>query len=191
MTEQTDKPLTHLSLSASNRSAREYVNLAAEGLLWLDAPYQRGSVWTEAQQRGLVKSWKLGIPIPAVIVNDRNNPRWAERNGYDARYVVIDGKQRITAAIAWFTGELAVPASWFEPDHIEATVDTDDGTYVTYTGLTLKGQRLFANRALIPVVEAKVATVAEEAAIYLLVNTAGTAQSAEDLGRAANIADQS
>lgn len=104
MTEQTDKPLTHLSLSASNRSAREYVNLAAEGLLWLDAPYQRGSVWTEAQQRGLVKSWKLGIPIPAVIVNDRNNPRWAERNGYDARYVVIDGKQRITAAIAMLTG---------------------------------------------------------------------------------------
>lgn len=191
MTFQTDAPLVHRSLQASNRHAREVARLVTDGLLDAAPAYQRPSVWTRIQQVNLVRSWLLGIPVPAIMLNDRGSDAWRRTNGTspldtgEPGYVAVDGRQRVEAAVAWFTGDLAVPASWFDPEHVEATVDTKDGAYVTYTGLTVVGQRLMSNRAMLPVIEANAISEAEEADLYLLVNTGGTAQSQDDLDHAA------
>lgn len=102
---------------------------------------------------------------------------------------MIDGKQRVESAVAWFTDDLAVPASWFPADRIESTVSTDDGKYVTYFGLTLTGRRLFAQRAVLPVIEVHVDSIADEAALYGVVNIAGTEQTPEDIETARRVAD--
>ncbi|MFW3477371.1 hypothetical protein [Streptomyces microflavus] len=111
-----------------------------------------------------------------MILNDRATTEWQAANGYDPTergepmYACIDGQQRISTAIDWFEDQFAVPASWFDADDVTAAEDTADGPYVRWSGLTLPRQRHFANRALLAVAAARVATIQEEAAIYLLVN---------------------
>jgi hypothetical protein len=192
MTRQTSAPIDRLSLSSTNRLASELARFYTDGRLTADLPYQRGSVWTLDQRIALVKSWLSGTPIPSVIINDRMSIAWTERHGEiregRALWAVIDGKQRIETAAMWFAGMFAVPASWFDPDRVEATEDTDDGPYVRFAGLTETGRRLFENRAMLPAATASVGSVEEEAEIYLRVNGGGTAQAAEDMDRAAQIA---
>lgn len=188
MTRQSARPLEHRSLNATNREAVGIARLVQEGDLILDTPYQRGDVWTLDQRISLVKSWLLGLPIPAMIINDRMTSAW-ERDGLGPAYAMIDGKQRTLTAIAWYAGEFAVPASWFPADQVEAVEDTDDGPYIRFSGLSVVGQRRFMRMAQIPVCEARVGTVREEAQIYLLVNGSGTAQTDDDLNRAARVAD--
>ncbi|MBC9927176.1 DUF262 domain-containing protein [Leucobacter sp. cx-169] len=188
MTRQSAAPLQHQSLSPSNRTARELVRLLVDAGD-LSPAYQRGSVWNNDQRIGLIRSWLLGVPIPSIMLSNRVSSRtwptdaggWPE-GGYEL--AVIDGKQRVETALMWFSGELAVPASWFPSEHIELTVNTNDGPYVTFDRLTAVGQRLFGNRATLPVVEACVGSVEEEAALYLLVNGAGTAQNDQDMANA-------
>ncbi|WP_048545646.1 DUF262 domain-containing protein [Nostocoides jenkinsii] len=183
---QTDVPIQHQSLHAENRSMVELVGQLDRGDLTLDAPYQRGHVWTGNQRRLLIRSILQGVPIPAVIVNDRS--LWPADD--DAPLcAVIDGKQRIEAVRRFVQNELDVPASWFEPDRVESTIETADGPYVRYGDLSVVGRRFFANRATIPVARGRFATVREEAEIYLLVNGAGTDQSADDLLNAQRVAD--
>ena len=193
MTRQTTTPLSHLSLNATNRFADFYVMRVTDGQMLLDAPYQRGDVWTEDQQVALVRSWTMGLPVPAVIINDRMCHDWMEHNPQDRHamgyaYAVIDGKQRILTAVAWLTGELAVPASWFPAAHVATTEDTSDGPYVRFTGLTEVGQRFAENHCVLPCAEGKLATVEQEAEVYLLVNGGGTPQTEQDMANAARIA---
>lgn len=193
MTRQTGTPIEAYSLQASARSAREIARIFTEDGGDLSPEYQRGSVWTEDQRIALVRSWLMGVPIPAVIINDRIFGSWPDGgpNGTPAggfTYAAIDGKQRIETAVAWFAGDLAVPASWFPADEVEQTEDTNDGPYVRYTGLTKPGQRYCANRFQLPTVEAKVATIEEEASLYLLVNGEGTPQTTESMNNAARVA---
>lgn len=195
MTRQTTAPLAHLGLSASDRQVRELARSFRETFgLDLQPPYQRGRVWSEDQKVALIRSWLTGTPTGVVILNDRATEEWSEANGYDpssrgeAMYACIDGQQRISTAVDWFEDQFAVPASWFEADHVTATEDTDDGPYVRWSGLTLPRQRHFANRAQLAVAVARVATIQEEAAIYLLVNGGGTPQTDTDMNNAARIA---
>jgi hypothetical protein len=195
MTRQTAAPLEHHSLNPSARQAREVVRTVLDGQTLLDPPYQRGSVWTEDQRVALIESWLRGLPAGVIILADRGTELWRQSTGDDpyregrGLWAVIDGKQRLTTAIRWFNGELAVPSSWFPADQVETTEDTDDGPYVRYTGLTLAGQRIFTNRALFMIAETKsCATVADEARFYLLVNGGGTAQTGDDMANAARVA---
>lgn len=186
---QTDAPLVHSNMQGTYRQARELTRQVREGEVILDAPYQRGSVWTTDQRRNLVRSWLLGLPIPAVIMNSRQTTAWRDANGQeDYRTSVVDGKQRIEAALAWFEGDLDVPASWFDPKWVESTHDTVDGPYVAFSELTLAGGRFTSNRSLITVCDAQVASVADEAVVFGLVNGAGTAQTGDTMERAARIA---
>lgn len=192
MTFQTDAPLVHRNMHASNRSAREMARMAYEGDLDVAPAYQRPSIWSLEQQMALVRSWCLGVPIPAVIVNDRGSDAWRRANGSspidrnEASYVAVDGRQRLECAVEWFHGSLAVPASWFDPEYVETTIDTNDGPYVTYAGLTLVGQRLFSNHAMLPMIEANALSEAEEADLYLLTNGGGTPQTQDDMDHAAS-----
>jgi len=193
MTYQTAAPLEHVSMNASNVMAEDIARKVERGSMILDEAYQRGDVWTNAQRIGLVRSWLTGVPIPACIVNNRMSGAWQKANpgddGSGPAFAVIDGRQRITTAVMWFTGQLAVPASWFKPEHVETVEDTDDGPYVRHAGLTVVGRRKFENGAMLPLCKAQVGTVAEEAEIYLLVNGGGTPQSAADMANAARIAE--
>lgn len=196
-TRQTSEPLDQLNLNITGRAAIGLVREMQDGGMTLDAPYQRGSVWTEAQRIELVRSWMTGTPIPAVIINNRLTPEWkqASRAGNEipvgeADSAVIDGKQRLQAAAAWFGGKLLVPASWFRDGEVQQTERSGDGPgpYVRYTGLSRAG-RLHCDRTwALPVGTAKVATIGEEAAIYLRVNGSGTVQTDADMTRAAKVA---
>ncbi len=189
MTWQTLEPLEHHNLGIVNKLAEFYIAEADSGSLTLDPPYQRGDVWTDDQRIALVRSWMQGVPIGAVIINDRTGRDGEWFTDTDATlWAVIDGKQRVTTALRWFAGELAVPASWFRPIFLESTTATADGPYTTYPMLTKVGRRWCRNHFLLPTCEVFLRTVEEEAAIYQLVNGGGTPHTAGDLDKAARVA---
>lgn len=190
---QTAQPLPDYRLSATNKTAREVARNMVP-LMDLKPPYQRGAIWTTDQRIALVKSWAMGVPVPPVILNDRDTQGWAAEMGplaYDNNvrtWAVVDGKQRIETAVAWYAGDLPVPASWFPACHVEGVTHTPDGPYVTYSGLSRSWRRRLGTSCMLPVIEAKLPSLQAEAELYLLVNGGGTAQSAADMARAAQIA---
>jgi len=183
---QTSAPLGNLNVQTLNRPVFELAHLAEERQLDLAPSYQRMSVWSETQRRMLVKSLMVGLPVPAVVLNVRAGRQW--RDGGDFAYALVDGKQRVESLLAWFRGELSVPASWFAPEHVVTTVDTEDGAYVTVDGLTPEEARYCKMTWALPCVETKLSTVAEEAQAFGLVNGGGVSQTEEDLARAATVA---
>lgn len=193
MTRQLAAPISHLSLTPTNRMAEDIVHQVRRGSIVLDPPYQRASVWTYGQSLDLMYSLLSGYPIGTAIFNDRMRGAWLRDGDFKVSYAVIDGRQRIETLCAWFTDRLAIPASWLAPEWITpgATVTKPGdgpGPYVYLGGLTEAGARYVESRMAIPVVTAQVDTVEAEAEIYRLVNAGGTAQTADDLARAARVA---
>ncbi|MEJ3745354.1 DUF262 domain-containing protein [Actinomycetes bacterium KLBMP 9797] len=191
MTRQSSAPLTALWTSASNRYVEDHTNGIRRGSIVLDPPYQRGSVWTLDQRIALMKSWLLGVPVAAITLNNRMGREW-EASDPHARvaYAVVDGRQRLETALAWEDGNLAIPASWLPAAWIDTTEDTNDGPYVRSSGLTEPGRRRVHNLMNLPCVIAKLPDITAEAELYLLVNGAGTPQTAADLTNAARIAER-
>lgn len=190
MTYQTLNPLAEYRLNLTSRPAEFYPHAAEQGWLVLDAPYQRGQVWTTSQKMALIRSFMIGVPVGAVIVNDRARGKWTGGEGPDPHLqplAVIDGVQRISTVLAWYASQLPVPASWWHPDAIDNPIDTEDGLYITYSGLTLPWQRR-SGRWIVPTCEASLESLEAEAEVYLLVNGGGTPQTDEDMARAAKIA---
>ncbi|MDJ0342231.1 DUF262 domain-containing protein [Streptomyces sp. H10-C2] len=191
MTRQTTEPLDVLSLSTGDRQIHELARSFRESFgIEMNPPYQRGRVWTLDQRIALVRSWLTGTPTGVVILNDRSANLMAKRDDNAPIYACIDGQQRLTTAYDWFDDLFAVPASWFPAEDVTATEATDDGAYVRWSGLSLVRQRHFKNRSHLTVAVAHVATVQEEAAVYLLVNGGGTPQTDADMSNAARIADR-
>lgn len=194
MTFQSTEPLRPMNLQIFARNLMAFEVDAASGRddFDLSPPYQRGSVWTYGQRVELIRSFMTGTPVPAIIVNYRLNAAWTRRNGeYDPAlpaYAVIDGKQRVETIRRWFAGDLEAPASWFKSDAVRSTISTADGLYVNYHGLTELGQRKARMSWTIPTAEASVASVSEEAQVYLRVNGAGTPQSELDMSNAQDVA---
>lgn len=189
MTYQTTAPVHELRMNVSARSWGELVHFVQDGDATYDLPYQRGAVWTVEQRMMLIYSILSGTPIPALIVNSRPHSMWFDADGGNLpTYAVIDGQQRLTTVRMFIENTLAVPASWFPAEHVETTEDTADGPYVRYSGLARRAQ-LFFERHPVPVAEAQLPSVQEEAAVYLRVNGSGTPQTTEDLARAASVRD--
>ncbi|BDZ52756.1 hypothetical protein GCM10025867_49970 (plasmid) [Frondihabitans sucicola] len=188
MTLQTEAPLEALALNIYNRPIEGLLRDVALGRTDLNPAYQRGSVWSEDQRRGLVKSFIVGLPVPALIINARWNADFADGGEYE--YAVIDGKQRLEALAAFFDDNLSIPASWLPPQDVVTTIDTPDGAYVTYSGLSARRASRFKLAWAIPTVEAQLTTIREEAAMFQLVNTGGTPQTQTDLDRAAAVAQE-
>lgn len=181
--------LPDYSLSITAREAYGLLGYETEGLLTLDPPYQRGDVWTTEQRVGLIRSLLMGIPVPALIINERYRLFDRVTEDYTGPiYAVIDGKQRLTTLRLWFAGELAVPACWFTEEVAGHAATTD--ALVTIHDLTPSGRIFTKRKFLLPVAEAKLQTLAEEAQVYGLVNGAGTPQTAQDLERAAAVASR-
>jgi hypothetical protein len=188
MTRQLDKPIAHLSLAPYNRFAEEVYHQHAEGRILLDPPYQRASVWTTDQRLDLMFSYLSGYPTGTLIFNDRAGARWA---GERFTYAVVDGRQRLETAIAWFDGGLFIPATWLPESLIAIPVsqarDVGDGPYVCCRDLNDNGQRYVSNAMPMPVYNAKVATIEDEARIYRLVNSGGTPHTLAELEQAGRI----
>lgn len=105
----------------------------------LNAPYQRGSVWSLDQKRNLIKSLLMGLPIGAIIVADIG---YQGPESPDHR--VVDGKQRIEAVRDFAAGRLTVPGHWFRPEHCQHRSSPD----VPWDALSEVGRRHFKRQSL-------------------------------------------
>jgi hypothetical protein len=190
---QTPGPLRSGALRTLDRPAEWFAQLRAvqllhdidpeRGTLDLTPPYQRRELWSVHQQRLLMKRFLLGLPIPAVLLNDRAGARFTYPDGRtDRRHAVLSGHPLICASLAWFDGRLEVPATWFCPDHIRNTVHTPDGRYVTHDLLSPTGRRVVSRAMRFSVCVVQLPTPAEEAAMSPLVNPTGTATRGPDRG---------
>jgi hypothetical protein len=153
-----------LSLAGFDTLGAEYPPEAKDRRddLVLDVAYQRGSVWSEEKQRNLVKSVLMGVPFGSIYLNHRHilEP-----------FVVVDGKQRIEALIAFVKDELWIPAEWVEENRL-ATDPTAGRLH--FSDLNVTGKRFFMSRPC-PTLDTKLKTEAEERDLYLLINYGGLA----------------
>ena len=190
MTYQTTAPLTNYRLTIRNHTASE---VAGHVFSQTDMrpPYQRGDVWTTEQRMGLVRSWLMGVPVPAIVLNNRCSPVWEgehpDETGGPA-WAVVDGKQRMQTAKMWFTGQIFVPRSWLPRGDAPGYKYTDDGPYSSFNDLSDVAYRRCRRSFILPVIEAELPTVQAEAELYLLLNGGGTPQTDNDMANAARVA---
>lgn len=163
----SDRRLSRLPLAATNRPIDVIKHWRKSGYLLLDAPYQRGVVWGKKRQRNLIRSLCLGVPIPAIIVNDRFNARWKGEDGH--AIAVIDGKQRCTAILRFLDNELDVPGEWFG---LEGPVLLRD--------LPEAEQRGFRMTITMPFAEGTLSTIGQEQEVFDLINFGGLQQGESD-----------
>ena len=177
-----DGPLDRLSLQPMNYTAAHYTLDGNRDKFNLNAPYQRGSVWSDDQRRNLIRSMFLGLPIGSVVLNDTGN---LDREDY---ITVVDGKQRIETVRAFVTDRLAIPSTWIPAIHLEQSVTVDGWPVagVLFSGLSLAYRRKFTNLS-VPALVAHVDTVEQEAEVFRLINAGGVPQTAETMARAADI----
>jgi uncharacterized protein with ParB-like and HNH nuclease domain len=78
-------------------------DLNKRGLLDLDPPYQRRSVWNQAYKDTFIDTILIQYPSPAIFLYQEISP-----DGQTMLHVV-DGKQRLTAIFEFVSGEFPVP----------------------------------------------------------------------------------
>lgn len=171
------KPLERLRLSQTARPVDTLLYWSKDSQLLLTPPYQRGDVWGVKRQRNLIRSILLGVPIPSIILNDRFSAAWNSSRQQAVPesecIAVIDGKQRITAILAFLTDELTVPAQWFG---FEGSLEA----FVHFSDLPLPKQRGFRQTPL-QMSEGQLPDLASEIEVFELVNFGGLAQGESDL----------
>ncbi|MCM1174996.1 MAG: DUF262 domain-containing protein [Blautia sp.] len=69
-----------------------------QGKLILDVLFQRRKVWDEKQKCELIESILMGLPLPIFYFKQLDN----------SRYVVVDGKQRLSALFEYLSNEFAL-----------------------------------------------------------------------------------
>lgn len=94
---RVDVPLSRLA---------EFVSKAVnDDGLDLNPDFQRGHVWTEAQQIAFMEFvFRRGRTGRELFFN---SPGWP-RSGAPGTYVIVDGKQRLTAALRFMRGEIPI-----------------------------------------------------------------------------------
>lgn len=204
--QRTQPPLAEIPLSVSNVMIDALTHIPTRGDFDVNAPYQRGSVWTVEQRQDFIRSMLLRVPVGAIIRAHTGNHEPGQ-----PLYRIVDGRQRLEALWAFTDGKVAVPAEWFPDRHFESDQVDGDGN-ITWDALTIIGRRKFESRAIAIieldstsyVVEGEPGTgdtgsnrqyahhtrsepeaVAYEAEVYRLINSAGTDHTDTDLARAA------
>ena len=69
-----------------------------KGQLILEVDFQRNNVWKNKQKYELIESILMGLPLPIFYFKQQNN----------ATYVVVDGKQRLSALFEFLDGRFAL-----------------------------------------------------------------------------------
>jgi len=139
------EPLPQVRLQNCNWPLSHWLSDSLFELYDLDAPYQRGAVWTLEQRQNLIRSLYMGVPVGSTIVSTLPY----RKDGKLAR--VVDGKQRILAVRAFAQGEFPVPAWWFRPGELrpEAAGRAD----VSWSDLSDGAQFRFETGAPLPALE--------------------------------------
>lgn len=70
--------------------------LVTENTINLSPKYQRRFRWDAARQSKLIESFLMNVPVPPIFLNEDTY----------GQYSVIDGKQRLNAIVAFFSGKL-------------------------------------------------------------------------------------
>lgn len=86
----TDSAPLEVHASVTTWRIREFRDQAEEGELVLNPSYQRDAVWPDKMSTALVDSILRGIPLPSIILNQRQE---SDKNE------IVDGKQRLTAIL--------------------------------------------------------------------------------------------
>ena len=166
--------LRSYSLNTTARPLEFFIDPApGDSRFDLDQPYQRGIAWGRTRNQNLIKSLLIGVPIPAILLNNRldagfNHPGYDQNRNWS--YAVVDGKQRVTAVQGFLAGRFAVPREWF---------DEPGSGDIFFNDLAQVRQNFFRNTPL-PVVEGRFATLAEEQQLFDLINFGGLAQGEVD-----------
>lgn len=129
-----------------------------EAGLDLDPDFQRGHVWTVAQQSRWIEFFLRGGTTGRVLYF--NNPAWSGKASSYTDFVIVDGKQRLEAIRAFVGGRLKVFGSY----HHEYT----DEIRLTQT------MKINVN---------DLKTRAEVLLWYLQMNSGGTVHTDEELAR--------
>lgn len=79
-------------------SIYELLRKYKQGKLILDVSFQRRKVWDEKQKCELIESILMGLPLPIFYFKQLD----------DSRYVVVDGKQRLSALFEYLSNEFAL-----------------------------------------------------------------------------------
>ena len=200
--------LPNIQFQTLNSPLLSFIQPGSREDLDVSAPYQRGSVWSPAQQASLIRSLIMNIPIGGIYRARFDVP------GRGQYYRIVDGKQRLEALWAFVDGRLRVPADWFGDREVEPS-RVDRAGLVAYGDLTPYGRRGFdmhtvavldfvsdhemvevaagsgthgGDRQFIYRQRTPAEAIAYEAMVYGLINSTGSAQTAESLARAARIA---
>lgn len=86
----------------TTQSIAWFWDLFKRGLLELDPPYQRRSVWSQSYKDYFVDTILLDYPAPAVFLYED-----IDEDGI-AEYSVVDGKQRLSTVFDFLSGEFPV-----------------------------------------------------------------------------------
>ncbi|MGW8564769.1 DUF262 domain-containing protein [Isoptericola sp. NPDC055881] len=81
-----------IDAEASTWPIASFVGYASDDELNLSPSYQRADVWPTGDAQKLIESIVRGIPLPSVIILERESERGTE-------YEVVDGKQRLTSIL--------------------------------------------------------------------------------------------
>ncbi len=167
----------------------------------LEAPYQRGSVWTLTQRQNLIRSILIGIPIGSVVI--------AKNEHADQYYRIVDGKQRVETILKFVDGEFAVPTYWLDRNvpAMDMKGPSPSDAMAAWPDLTQEQQAVW-RRTTIQTVEfdptkewlgrdnegnskwcerSEEEILTFEAQVYLLINTAGTEHEESDLRTARSL----
>lgn len=181
MTGLPNLSLSSMAYTVGHWLPRTYIRGDGQDPFDLDAPYQRGSVWTIEQRRALIKSLYMGLPV---------------------------GKQRVETVRMFANGEFAIPYEWLRDEHRNAGADWVR-LEVSFSQCSESFRRWFDMSAQLPSLEFKAERewlgrsadgkgtwrnrtddeiLRVEAELYGLVNGGGTPQTADDMARAAEVA---
>lgn len=131
--------LSNLAYTVSHWLPRTYAG-HMEDPFDLEAPYQRGSVWSVTQRQNLIKSLLMGLPVGNIVI--ASLPYKADV----APYRIVDGKQRVEAIRAFVNDEFGVPAWWFPTEDLaDPTMRDVPDAVALYWQLSERGRRGFEN----------------------------------------------
>jgi hypothetical protein len=152
-----------VSNAGSSRSYYGLIRALETGELIIPE-WQRGRVWSE-QQKSDWCGYVLGqFPVPAVWMRQVDTV-----DGF--RDELLDGQQRLTALLQWVRGEIPANLPWVSRQ-VWCTSEYD---------------RRRLTRLATPCLELPTTTTDEQAVqLYLLLNTAGTPHTEQELDRARN-----
>jgi hypothetical protein len=92
---ELDKRSSEIRFEAIDFSAGELIRLHDDKEILIQPAFQRMFRWTQAQQSRLIESMLLGLPVPQIVLFQRE----------DGVLELIDGLQRVSSVIRFITGK--------------------------------------------------------------------------------------